>query len=106
MRSIRQLRAAINRAAGGSLTDDQIDKIIKVFLRVIRNDLMGLHEIATRLNIAVAAAGMRVWRQGLPKHAGRMASGRYWTRWDIETYIKQNPKAVRQTKDEVMTDAG
>lgn len=106
MKSIRQLRAAINRAAGGSLTDDQIDKIIKVLFKVLRNDLMGLHEIAERLNIAVTAANMRAWRQGLPPAAGRIANGRIWTRWDIETYIKQNPKAVRHTKDEVMSDVG
>ena len=106
MKSLRQLRAAINRAAGGSLTEDQIDGILKVFLRVLRNDLMGIHEVAVRLNIAVTAANMRAWRGDLPAEAGRIANGRYWTRWVIESYIKDKPKAVRHTKDEVMSDAG
>lgn len=108
MKNADQLRRAIRKAAGESavLNDYQVDNLIDLLYKIIRTDLMGLTEVAERLNIELSTANMRAHRAAHPERyptsrdpfpppVTRINGRRVWTRWEVEGYIRDNPKAVR-----------
>src|SRR5215216_6783736 len=104
MKNVDQLRRAIRKAAGESavLNDHQVDNLIDLLYKIIREDLLGLTEVAGRLNIELSTANMRAHRaryptsrDPFPPPVTRINGRRVWTRWEVEAYIRDNPKAVR-----------
>jgi hypothetical protein len=97
MKSLEELRAAIREAADLIEPDPAIDRILDLFLRVIKTpgNLIGLREVAGLLGIDVSAANMRAARHTIPAPVAQLSYGRVWTRWDIEAYLATHPAAVR-----------
>jgi hypothetical protein len=98
MKSHEELRAAIMPhvwADGLQEAEENIDAVVDLIRKIIREDLMGLFELKARLGIKASAANMRTWRGSAPRWAGRIANGRIWWRPDVEDWIAENPKAVR-----------
>ena len=59
MKSLEELRAAIDRL-------DEADEIISLINQLLREDLLGLQEVADVLGVTLSAANMRAHRGKLP----------------------------------------
>ena len=100
MESVEQFHAAIKHAAGGRLSKPRINAVQELFFQVIREDLLGLTDIADMLGIELTTANMRAYRETLPPPVAKLSNGRVWFRPHVVAYIKANPKAVRHHVDQ------
>jgi hypothetical protein len=98
MKSLEELRDAFRwvvvEGYAHSLDDQQVDARIAVINKILREDLLGLQEVADILGTTLSAANMRAHRGKLPLPVTNVGNNRIWTRWDLGDYLAANPDAV------------
>lgn len=60
-----------------------------------RDDLLGFRELTALLGVGRSTAARYVDRHDFPTPVAELASGRIWTRPDVETWAKQHLPAKR-----------
>ena len=96
MKSREELKSAIwfRVRPQVELSDASCDSIIDLINKILREDLLGLQEVADVLGVTLSAANMRAHRGKLPLPVTNVGNNRIWTRWELGDYLAANPDAV------------
>ena len=97
MQTLEELRAAIREAAdigGEPLLGQAVVNLVSLINQLLREDLLGLQEVADVLGVTLSAANMRAHRKKLPLPVTNVGNNRIWTRWELGDYLAKNQDDV------------
>ena len=103
MKSLEELRAEILKILHIALPEE-IDGIVSLINQLLREDLLGLQEVADVLGVTLSAANMRAHRKKLPLPVTNVGNNRIWTRWELGDYLAKNQDDVPHDEPEEVSN--